>query len=335
MKITIARIRSGIKYEKPLTTPLDSFYELYRLFILRNSQYQYGYYNFGYGKPPKRDIEAIKGSDVIIIPSENEFHYHVENFIRPSHLEKSNNHIEKMKPYLDGTHLILFCSERADTSNLYQDRTFKGVNFSGISVIDEVDFPSNIHGLKYYNTIEFMDNPIWELCNNEPFRLFAYWGTDKSNKLPWTEERDTRHITLKQIFKSDIDSYFIGYYKNFKADLKGIRDMYSILSILKSTKSTICFNWLDQTATTARYHEAIACDMIPFAWGDYDKTGTLVKDEWQRVLTFDELYDKIKLLENDTFFNEKLLTIKNSYLENLPSREEYYEMFESKLKGIL
>ena len=276
--ITITKLRMGIQYEQTCSQPMDSFYELYQLFIFRNPQYQYGYYNFGYGKPPKRALEAIKGSDVIIIPSENEFHYHVENFIRPSHLEKSNNHIEKMKPYLEGTHLVIFCNDRADTPKLYQDRTFKGVNFSGISVIDEVDFPSSIHGLKYYNTMEFMDNPIWQMYNNEPSRLFTYWGTDKSNKLPWTEERDTRHITLKQVFKSDIDSYFIGYYKNFQADLKGIRDMYSILPILKNTKSTICFNWLDQTATTARYHEAISCDMIPFVWQDYDKRNTLVKD---------------------------------------------------------
>ena len=29
MKITIARIRSGIKYEKPLTDAMDSFYEMF------------------------------------------------------------------------------------------------------------------------------------------------------------------------------------------------------------------------------------------------------------------------------------------------------------------
>ena len=65
--------------------------------------------------------------------------------------------------------------------------------------------------------------------------------------------------------KEKIKSYFIGKYNSFKADRK-IDTMYNLLGDLTKAKSTLCFNWLDPTATTSRYHEAIALGIFPFVW---------------------------------------------------------------------
>ena len=46
--------------------------------------------------------------------------------------------------------------------------------------------------------------------------------------------------------------------------------MKEIVGYLDRSISTLCFNWIDQTALTGRYHESIACGMYPFVWKDYD-----------------------------------------------------------------
>ena len=48
MKITIARLRSGINYKGPLDHILDSFCYLYNRFQTDHTEYRYGYYNFGF-----------------------------------------------------------------------------------------------------------------------------------------------------------------------------------------------------------------------------------------------------------------------------------------------
>ena len=100
MNITIARLRSNVKYNGPLETVLDSFFENYVKWTRENPQYNYDTYNVSFNKnKPKRTPKSIENADVIVIPSDSEFRYHGELQMNPKDLEKSQSHIEKIAPY--------------------------------------------------------------------------------------------------------------------------------------------------------------------------------------------------------------------------------------------
>jgi hypothetical protein len=126
MKITIARLRSGTNYKKPLFDIMDSFYELYKQYTIQNPQYQYGYYNFGFDRPNRQVFDDIKDSNVIIVPSENEFTFHIKNFQDNRQVNRSNMKIAEIGPMLENKHLIIMRSDRADNEELYRNKTFKG-----------------------------------------------------------------------------------------------------------------------------------------------------------------------------------------------------------------
>ena len=77
-KITIARLRSGVNYKRPLDHIIDSFCYLLKGFQSKHDEFDYGVYNYNYDKAHRRNPEDIPSSDIIIIPSENEFHYHIK-----------------------------------------------------------------------------------------------------------------------------------------------------------------------------------------------------------------------------------------------------------------
>ena len=66
--------------------------------------------------------------------------------------------------------------------------------------------------------------------------------------------------------------------------------MKDTLGYLDQSYTTLCFNWIDQTAVTGRYPEALACNIYPFVWKDYDTNNILVSDDFQRCFTKEELY---------------------------------------------
>jgi hypothetical protein len=66
-------------------------------------------------------------------------------------------------------------------------------------------------------------------------------------------------------------------------------------------------------------------------YGLYDSTGILVKDDWQRVESAEELMDK-------TFYSDyykKYEEIHNSYKESLLTKDQIYDTFRSKLLSII
>ena len=66
-------------------------------------------------------------------------------------------------------------------------------------------------------------------------------------------------------------------------------------------------------------------------YGLYDSTGILVKDDWQRVESAEELMDK-------TFYGDyykKYEEIHNSYKESLLTKDQIYDTFRSKLLSII
>ena len=326
-KITIARLRSGVNYKRPLDHIIDSFCYLLKRFQIANSEFKYGVYNFGYEKAHRRIADDIPDSDIIIIPSENEFHYHIPNYIDPKNLEKSNTAIKEHFKDLKNKHIIILRSDRGDDENLYRNYTFKDNPIRKVSILDETDIPGNLHQLKYH----FIKDEIPDNETNRPY-LFTYWGTEKRRDVGGVISGDKRHEILKelQVGMGRYYTRFIGRYSTVKRDMKS-DTMRNIMPILNQSKYTLCFNWKDNKATTSRYHEALACGIIPMVYKDYDSTGILVKDEWQRVESAEELHQKIM---NSDYFT-KYTQIHNAYKQSLLTKDQIYDTFESTLFRII
>ena len=326
-KITIARLRSGVNYKRPLDHIIDSFCYLLKRFQIKNSEFRYGVYNYNYDKAHRRIADDIPDSDIIIIPSENEFHYHIPNYIDPKNLEKSNTAIKEHFKDLKNKHIIILRSDRGDDENLYRNYTFKDNPIGKVSILDETDIPGNIHQLKYH----FIKDEIPDNETNRPF-LFSYWGTEKRRDVGGVVSGDNRHEVLKEIQNGMGRFYtrFIGRFSTVKRDMKS-DSMRNILPILNQSKYTLCFNWKDNKATTSRYHEALASGIIPMVYKDYDSTGILVKDDWQRVESAEELCDKMM---NSDYFT-KYTQIHNAYKQSLLTKDQIYDTFESTLFRII
>ena len=325
-KITIARLRSGVNYKRPLDHIIDSFCYMLKRFQVKHDEFNYGVYNYGYDKAHRRKPDDIPNSDIIIIPSENEFHYHIPNYIDPKNLEKSNTAIKEHFVDLKDKHIIILRSDRGDDENLYRNHTFKDNPIRKVSILDETDIPGNIHQLKYH----FIKDELPE-NTNRPY-LFTYWGTEKRRDVGGVDSGDQRHSILKQL-QEGMGRYhtrFIGRFSTVKRDMKP-DSMRNILPILNQSQYTLCFNWKDNKATTSRYHEALASGIIPMVYKDYDSTGILVKDDWQRVESPEELDEKIM----NTNYSEKYNEIHNIYKKSLLTKDQIYDSFESKLLSII
>ena len=97
--ICIARLRSRVKYVKPLEHICDSFYECLKQFVKNNeSEYNFTYYNFGFDKHNPRNPSEIEKADIIIIPSEAEFTYHTPGLVHTLDLKKSNDSVFNSNP---------------------------------------------------------------------------------------------------------------------------------------------------------------------------------------------------------------------------------------------
>lgn len=328
MKLTITRLRSGTNYKTPLHDIMDSFYELYKEYIQKNPQHTYGVCNFGWGAANRKKMDDILDADVVIIPSENEFFQHIKGYVDPRHKERSDEFVAQIGEQLAKKHVIIMRSDRADSEELYRTRVFKGQPIGKFSIFDEMDIPGGLHGMKYHFIKENM--PFDMFGEPEKEFDFIYWGCDKRKLIDNVESGDERHLVFKKIKKEGIlKSYFIGKYNAIVPDKK-IDSMYNLLPILKQGKSTLCFNWLDPVATTSRYHEALACGILPFVWKNYDTNNTLVADEWQRVQSVEELYEKMQ--DVDKMFP----AIEDYYVRNtMKPKSWYYENFEQRMNEIL
>lgn len=322
-KICIARLRSGSNYTEPLCDIPDSFYELMKMYRDRHPEHEYLYYNFGYGQRPIRNNKAIQDADVIVIPSEAEFLYHVPGAIHTLDLKRSNERLDEIRPYFNGKKVLILRSDRRDDEELYATKLFPGLDIT-YTTIDEIDFGSNVHGMKYHF---IKDVPT--LFEVEKKYDFCYWGSDKRKTIDGKISGDQRHVILKQIRKSNLRTMMIGRFHGIERDVRYSK-LRDILQYLRASYTTLCFNWMDPKATTARYVEAIACGMIPFVWQDYDCTNTYHIEQWQRVNTFEEFVDKVELCAyNPVWFKR----VEENLLEHvIKTPEEYYTQFEQLMK---
>jgi len=317
MKITIARLRSFVKYNGPLETVLDSFFENYVKWMKANPQHEYKTYNVSFDNTrPKRTPETIEWADVIVIPSDSEFRYHGELQMNPKDLAKSESHIELIKPFFKDKTVVIFRSDRGDTEELYRGFLPDIKNFY---TIDEIDFSGNIHGMKYH-FIQTLKNPLADMIDTGKKIDWAYWGRMKHG--------NDREKTIRKIYRSELSTVMVGGFPSgVKRQAAWIKDWKELYPMLEPARSTLCFNWLDPTATTSRYPEALSIGLIPFVWQDYDINNTYNIDDWQRVEEFEELKDKIIQLRDEDFFADKLEECRTNYKKVLLTEDKYFQQF--------
>jgi hypothetical protein len=330
--ICIARLRSRVKYVKPLEHICDSFYECLKQFVKNNeSEYNFTYYNFGFDKHNPRNPSEIEKADIIIIPSEAEFTYHTPGLVHTLDLKKSNDSVKLVESFVNNKQIILLRSDRRDDKELYEKYTFPDIKIGKFDIIDEIDFKGNIHAMKYYFITENKPSVLFEedVTRNLDF---CYWGSDKRKGVDGKDSGDVRHDILFDIFKNiNIHSYFIGKFNRFTPQQKFDINFGNIVPYLKKSKSTLCFNWMDENATTSRYAESIATGMIPFVWKKYDATNTLVKTKWQRIDSSEQFCNTISSMN----YSEKYEEVKLNFLDSILPKQEYITLFEEKLKKLL
>jgi hypothetical protein len=329
-RIAICRLRQRVSYEEPLTTILDSFYECLLHFIKRNRQHEYSFYNFAFPSlldiKPNRDVRALSRADIIIIPTEAEFTYWTPGKLHPLDVARSNEQLRSIRRAMSGKRIILLRSDRADSVELYRKRTFPRVKAT-YKTIDEDDFPLGIHGMKYH----FIKERFKMTRSTKRDIDFAYWGSDKRKAPGGGLSNDERHKALRTLQRSELTTRFWGRISNILPYEKWQKHFSDLVPHLMRCRSTLCFNWLDQKAITARYAEALGCGVLPFVWRNYDSTNRVVADEWQRINEPEELIEKL----HHKSFKRRMRDIKSDYEERLPSLEEYKVEFSKKLNSLI
>ena len=283
--ITLVRLRSSERYSEPLTTIVDSMFHVYEKFTDFNLDYNFKSYNCCIGcKKVPRNSQDLKDSDVLVIPTEAEFTYHIKGRQSNISFGRSWTFVEDMREVLnDGKHrdVILITSDRADSIELFKHRVFPNSNMT-FHIIDENDFDGNLHHLKYHFIKDL------KLNQQEKKYDFIYWGTSKKFKVDFTSEEieqevkdwydkdtgeithksnkkynelkvrfkqpvfkgvlseDERHIILKGLkLDKEINSHMIGAFDGFKYDQKFSKKFAKdIVPELLKGKATLCFNWV-------------------------------------------------------------------------------------------
>ena len=320
-----------------------------------------------------RDYKRIEDSDVLIIPSEAEFAYNIYGRISNFQMGRSWGTVQYLREALlknpKPRKIILISSDKADTIELYRDKVFKDIPNLKFYRIDESEFPGGMHHLKYLNiqklnldTIKKKDFAYWGTSKrfkvdmtsemrdyhvkdyfNSKGEVVKYGDEGAELKTKFIEplyigkpSEDERHLILKEIMNDDtITNNMIGYFDGFKYTHKFDKNMTNILPFMAECKFTLCFNWPGQEEhLTSRYNEALASDIIPLVWQNYDCNNQLVLDDRQRMFSFDD----IKKCLNNTSESSRLKwlsSIREKYLEVTKPLEYYEELFNKKLTEAL
>jgi len=352
-----AKQRNYTKLWQP-NQPTDSFFYLYDNFVKTNQQnYDFRWYNFNYvGRNVPRSSVDLKDTDVLVITTDSEFAYNIESRVDGYKMKRTWNYVEDVRVQFreDGKprHIILLKSDRADTVELFQKNVFNEFDFT-YSVIDESDFRAGVHHVR--QTI--IDK---HLGGHKPDKIydFAYWGTTKRFIYSYTSEQvmydimdrglvrkqqplykkklseDFRYEILKKTNRSDLKTFWIGFFDGFKQDVKFTHLMGSkVIPEVQKARVSLCFNWPDfDDILTARYNECVVCDVIPLVWRKYDVNCMLVANDYQRVDTFEGLYAKCIELRDDSLRLELLEEIKEKYYEVAGGLEYYHETFNSMME---
>ena len=327
--ICFARIRSSERYTKPLQSIADSMFHVCKTFMHNNPQYNYKFFGLSFSSGwPTKIYQDIIDSDYIVIPSEAEFMYHIPDRVMTSVWKRTEEVMNKVREVIDGKTIIILQSDRSDSVELYRDYVFPN-NDVKIHSIDECDFKGGLHSLKHHFIKE-------RFVPGTKIHDFGYWGTSKKKKVGGDLSGDIRHEVLKDLHKSDLNTLFIGNFDGFKRDVKFTRKLENIVPHLMDCKTTLCFNWPGYDEyLTSRYNEAVACDIIPLVWKNYDINNQLVESDWQRCWSLEDIQRKCLEIRDESVRLERLNRIKDKYKQSTEDIKYYEREFDNKMKDII
>ena len=294
-----------------------------------NPQYNYKFFGLSFSSGwPTKIYQDIIDSDYIVIPSEAEFMYHIPDRVMTIVWKRTEEVMNKVREVIDGKTIIILQSDRADSVELYRDYVFPD-NDIKIYSIDECDFKGGLHSLKHHFIKE-------RFVPGTKIHDFGYWGTSKKKKVGGDLSGDVRHEVLKDLHKSDLNTLFIGNFDGFKRDVKFTRKLENIVPHLMDCKTTLCFNWPGYDEyLTSRYNEAVACDIIPLVWKNYDINNQLVESDWQRCWSLEDIQKKCLEIRDESVRLEKLNRIKKKYKESTENIKYYEKEFDNRMKDII
>jgi hypothetical protein len=325
MRVCFARIRNTTRYRGPLTDIVDPFFECIVSYILRRDIAPSFYRLSLDGALPPADPAAIAQADVVVIVSEAEFAWQTKGLKQPLHVDQSNARLAQIAPLFRGKPLVLLTFDRADTPELYRERTFPGTELGPIGEVDEADaaFAPGLAGMKYW----FIRNKVGEGRVERDTR-FCYWGAANKRRLPNGElsgdERGAVLAAIRKRFGPWPGSCFVGSFP-FK-DAPFTRDFSTIVPLAQRSCYTLCFNWLAPAALTSRYFEAVALGMVPLTWKDYG--GEFVPTNL-RVWSVNQAFARMDEIDRD--FASMQEKVDKLLVGQLPTLEDYHARFAKRL----
>ena len=173
-------------------------------FQFRNIRWYDGQHKSSDRLPPD---DAIKDADVLIIPTESEFVNHIKgrlsNIMFGRGWTLTRNIVDTIKKYPKKRLIILITSDKADTIELFKERTFEGCKNLTFAQIDEGDFDGNLHHLKYHFISDWLTDVDGDHMPEyyEKEYDFVYWGTSK--KMKWDFKSELFPISVKDWYDKE------------------------------------------------------------------------------------------------------------------------------------
>ena len=323
LRICLASLRQGLRSGPDVGCIQDAFLAVLGE-ILSDAGIEPLLYNVDLaGGRPRRDEQALADADVVLLFSSNEFTQHRSSgVVNPMHLEQSNARIAEHAPALAGKRIVVLSMDQMDTVELLLERCLSGIPDLDVSLISEQDFPTSIQSVRYGQMEDMIDS-----LDERPVRDLdlAYWGTTKRRDGNGEASGDVRYEMLRETLRDDeLQTMLVGnHFGSRKADRKFDTNLRAIVPDLLRARATCCFQWPGHgQAITARYHEALALGLIPFAHVDYDSGDQLGIDPWQRISSAEELRARLLEIRDVDVYEARLAQIRAAYGERRPSDEE-------------
>lgn len=241
IKICFVRLRDTVHYDGTNGKQImDSFFHVTNEFIKNNKdKYYMDTYNFTIesieGKKnecrSKEKLEFLSNADYIVIFTENEFQYHMKGRISENIMGRSYCRLLTILEEFDKTpdkkrNIILVTSDKADTIELFRDRTFNRSNYyvkdslwvhdfdyenktyeynMNFYRIDEGEFIGGIHHLKHLFMLDYWKDKRRTRTRTNKKVDFVYWGTSKKKKVD--ESADNFAYQIKDWYNKDSGEY--------------------------------------------------------------------------------------------------------------------------------
>jgi len=241
IKICFVRLRDTVHYDGTNGKQImDSFFHVTNEFIKNNTdKYYMDTYNFTIesieGKKnecrSKEKLEFLSNADYIVIFTENEFQYHMKGRISENIMGRSYCRLLNILEEFDKTpnkerNIILVTSDKADTIDLFRDRTFNRSNYyvkNSLWIhdfdyenktheyninwyqIDEGEFIGGIHHLKHLFMLDYWKDKRKTRTRTNKKVDFVYWGTSKKKKVD--ASADNFAYKIKDWYNKDSGEY--------------------------------------------------------------------------------------------------------------------------------